>query len=113
MPFINVKTNESVSDDKAENIKAQLGQAITAIPGKSEGWLMVGIEPEYKLWFKGTNEAAAMVEVSIYGGASHNALTTLTSHITGILTDQLGISSDRIYVKYSEVENWGWNGSNF
>ncbi|MBQ1519226.1 MAG: hypothetical protein IIZ53_05155, partial [Ruminococcus sp.] len=33
--------------------------------------------------------------------------------ITGILTDQLGISSDRIYVKYSEVANWGWNGSNF
>jgi len=113
MPFINVKTNVSVSDDKAESIKFKLGQAITAIPGKSEGWLMVGIEPEYKLWFKGSSEAAAMVEVSIFGGASHNALTTLTSHITGILTDDLGISSDRIYVKYSETENWGWNGSNF
>ncbi|MBQ9897930.1 MAG: hypothetical protein IJM44_00565 [Ruminococcus sp.] len=113
MPFINVKTNAAVSQDKAEAIKSQLGLAITAIPGKSESWLMVGIEPEYALWFKGTNEAAAMVEVSIYGGASHNALSTLTSHITGIMTDQLGISSDRVYVKYSEVENWGWNGSNF
>ena len=113
MPFINVKTNVSVTGDKAEVIKSQLGRAITAIPGKSESWLMVGIEPEYKLWFKGTSEEAAMVEVSIFGGASHNAFTTLTSHITGILTDQLGIPSDRIYVKYSEVENWGWNGSNF
>jgi len=113
MPFINVKTNASVSADKAEVIKSQLGQAITAIPGKSEGWLMVGIEPEYKLWFKGSDEAAAMVEVSIYGSASDNALNTLTSHITGILTDQLGISSDRIYVKYAETDKWGWNGSNF
>ena len=113
MPFINVKTNVSVSDDTASDIKSALGQAITAIPGKSEGWLMVGIEPEYRLWFKGTNEPAAMVEVSIYGGASHNAKATLTSHITGLLTDNLGISSDRIYVKYTETESWGWNGSNF
>jgi phenylpyruvate tautomerase PptA (4-oxalocrotonate tautomerase family) len=113
MPFINVKTNVSISSDQAADIKSALGQAITAIPGKSEGWLMVGVEPDYMLWFTGTNEPAAMVEVSLYGGASHNAKTTLTSHITGILTDQLGISSDRIYVSYFETESWGWNGSNF
>ena len=74
---------------------------------------MVGIEPEYRLYFKGENEPAAMVQVSIYGSASSSALTTLTSHITGILTDTLGIASDRIYVAYSSTPDWGWNGSNF
>ena len=113
MPFINVKTNVSVSQDAAADIKQKLGLAITAIPGKSEDWLMVGIEPDYLLWFKGTNEPAAMVEVSLYGGASHNAKTTLTSHITGILTDNIGIPSDRVYVKYTSTNDWGWNGSNF
>ena len=113
MPFIDVKTNVKVSEEQKNSIKSAMGQAITAIPGKTESWLMVGIKPEYDLWFKGDKSAAAMVEVSIFGGASHNAFTTLTSHITGILTDQLGIPSDRIYVKYNEVENWGWNGSNF
>ena len=113
MPFINVKTNVSTTHEAEINIKSALGQAITAIPGKSEGWLMVSIEPDYRLWFKGTNEPAAMVQVSLYGGASHNAKTTLTSHITGILTDELGISSDRVYVMYTETESWGWNGSNF
>ena len=113
MPFINVKTNQTVSAAKAEQIKSQLGQAITAIPGKSEGWLMVCIEGEKALYFKGNAEPAAMVAVSIYGSASSNALNTLTSHITGILTDTLGIPSDRIYVSYAETGNWGWNGSNF
>ena len=113
MPFIDVKTNVPVSVDKADIIKTALGQAITAIPGKSESWLMVGIEHEYKLWFRGTRDAAAMVEVSVYGGASSSALSALTRNITDIITHQLGISSDRIYVKYSETENWGWNGSNF
>ncbi len=113
MPFINVKTNAEVSKEKAEIIKSDLGLSITAIPGKSEGWLMVGIEDNVRLYFRGTDEPAAMVEVSLYGNASSNSLSVLTSNITGILTDNLGISSDRIYVSYMSTENWGWNGSNF
>ena len=113
MPFINVKTNQTVSAAQTEQIKTQLGQAITAIPGKSEGWLMVCVEGEKQLFFRGTPEPAAMVAVSIYGSASSNALGTLTSHITGILGDALGIPSDRIYVSYAATDDWGWNGSNF
>lgn len=113
MPFINVKTNVKISPDVFDIIKSELGLAITAIPGKTESWLMVGIEDEYRLYFKGESLPCAIVECSIFGNASHNALSTLTSNITGILTDKLGISSDRIYIKYSCTENWGWNGSNF
>ena len=54
MPFINVKTNCKIEKECAENIKSKLGIAITAIPGKSEGWLMVGLEDDYKLYFRGT-----------------------------------------------------------
>ena len=113
MPFINVKTNCKLEEKSIENIKSKLGMAITAIPGKTEGWLMVGIEDEYKLFFRGTDAPAAMVEVSLYGSASSNALTTLTSNITGILLNELEISSDRIYVSYMSTKDWGWNGSNF
>ena len=112
MPFINVKTNCAVPKEKETAIKSQLGKAITAIPGKTEDWLMVGIEPEYIMYFKGTAEPCAMVEVSILGTASANSLTTLTSNITGILTNNLGIVSDRVYIKYSQHPEWGWNGIN-
>ena len=113
MPFINVKTNAAVSADKKESIKTALGQAITAIPGKSESWLMVGIEPETALWFKGSDAPAAMVEVSVFGSASASAYSALTAKVTDVLNSDLGIAPDRIYVKYSETPNWGWNGSNF
>lgn len=63
MPFINVKTNADVPADKAKAIKSALGLAITAIPGKSEGWLMVGIEDNYKLFFQGYRRACR------YGGS--------------------------------------------
>ena len=53
MPFIDVKTTAYVSDEKCDTIKSELGKAIALIPGKSESWLMVGIEPETKIWFRG------------------------------------------------------------
>ena len=113
MPFINIKTNAAVTSDKEESIKSAMGQAITAIPGKSESWLMVGIEPEYKLWFKGTKDPAAMVQVSIYGTADRSAKNKLTGKISEIIGDELGISPSRIYVSYTDIPDWGWNGANF
>ena len=112
MPFINVKTNADVSAENTESIKSALGSAITAIPGKSESWLMVGIEDNYKLWFKGDPAPAAMVEVSLFGNASSSSMEQLTGKITGILGKTPGISSDRIYVSYMCTGDWGWNGSN-
>lgn len=111
MPFVNVKTNVDVKE-KCEEIKSELGQAITAIPGKSENWLMVGIEDNYKLYFRGTDEPAAMVEVNIFGKADSAAFEKLTGKITEILSGNLGISPDRIYVSFNATPDWGWNGSN-
>ncbi len=113
MPFINVKTNTTVSKDKLTAVKTQLGQAITAIPGKSEQWLMVAVEPETALYFRGTDAPAAMVQVQIFGGASGAACETLTGKICDILETELSIPADRVYVSYWETPNWGWNRNHF
>ena len=113
MPFIKVKTNVSVSVEQADTVKSAFGTAITLIPGKSENWLMVEIESEKMLWFKGSKAAAAIAEVSLFGAASPDALNKLTGQITAALNKNLSIPSDRIYVSYHTTPNWGWNGSNF
>ena len=102
MPFINVKTNIPVSENAQEALKTRLGQAIEAIPGKSEAWLMVGVEPE-----------CALVEVSVYGGAEPDAYDALTARVCELLDAVLDIDPARVYVKYAETPNWGWNGGNF
>ncbi len=112
MPFINVTTNVSVSKDTEKEVKSALGQAVTVI-GKSEGWLMVGVQPEQALYFKGSDEPAAIAQVSVYGHPSPAAFNELTGKITKIISDALSIPADRIYVSYAETDNWGWNGGNF
>ena len=114
MPFINVKVNTEVSTDKETEIKTALGSAISCIRGKSEAWLMVGIEDKYRLYFRGDGQTpAAFVEVKIYVSASRNEKDEITAEITQIISSALAVSPDRIYVKYEEVPNWGYNGHNF
>lgn len=111
MPFIEVKTNQPVSSK--EDLKAELGKAITAIPGKSEGWLMVEIQDKLDMYFKGSDEPCAMFEVAIFGKASVDAFENLTRLLCSVSEKYLNVPSDRTYVKYSEVDKWGYNNFNF
>ncbi len=113
MPFIDVKTNKTVTKELAEQIKADLGSAITAIPGKSEAWLMVRAEGDSNMFFKGDADDCAMFDVSIFGAASDSAYDDLTKRICKISEERLGVPAARTYVKYSEYTTWGWNNMNF
>lgn len=113
MPFINTKYSANITAEQETEIKSALAEAITAI-GKTENWLMVGFEPNCSLYFKGEkSEKIAFVEVSLYGNAQKSAYERLTSEICAILGKVLGVPSDKVYVKYSPTDNWGWNGGNF
>lgn len=109
MPFIEVKTNQKIDKD----IKSQLGKAITAIPGKSEAWLMVSLEGEKEMYFKGSYEPCAMFDVSIFGSASDEAYDDLTKRLCQLSEKYLSVSPDRTYVKYTEIDHWGYNNFNF
>ena len=113
MPFIHVRTNLEATDFVCEVVKRELGRAVEALPGKSEDWLMVEIDPAVSLWFRGTDEPAAMVTVSLYGGAPEDAYDSLTGRITEILCELMKLAPDHVYVQYQETPNWGWNGRNF
>ncbi|MCI8781084.1 MAG: hypothetical protein HFH70_10450 [Lachnospiraceae bacterium] len=114
MPFINSKVSVAMSKEKKDAVKAKLGEAISLIPGKSENWLMVGFEDLYDLYFQGNQDGeTAFVEVKVFGSASPDVFSKMTGAICDIYQEELGIPQNRIYVKYEEVKNWGWNGSNF
>lgn len=114
MPMINIKTNVSVSSEQENTIMSALGKSISLIRGKSEAWLMVGIDGGSSLCFREDKKTpCAFVNVSIYGSASTNEYEALTGAVTTLLNQQLGIRSDRIYVCYQETMNWGYSGHNF
>ena len=114
MPCIQVKTNAAINEQQEKAVKTRLGEAISLIPGKSEQWLMITLEPECTVYFRGDKEEpAAFVQVGIYGKASAKAYDDLTGAVTGILQEELCIPPDRIYIQYAETPYWGYNGRNF
>lgn len=74
MPFINSKISTSLTEAQESEIKTRLGQAIQTIPGKSENWLMVGFEPDYKLYFRGSNAPSLWLW-------SRSAFTAMRTHL--------------------------------
>lgn len=113
MPFINTKTSTPVSKEKETAIKEKLGNAISLL-GKSENWLMINFEENCRLWFKGNNsEPSAMVEIALFGKATSSQYDKMTESVCEIISSELQIDPSRIYVKYEEVEHWGFSGFNF
>ena len=113
MPYIATKTNVKISADNEARMRAALGKAIEAIRGKSERWLMLSFTDEVRMAFRGETAPTAMIEVEIFGSASGAEYDDLTARITGIVSEELNIPKDRIYIKYEEIDTWGWNGANF
>ncbi|MBR2957476.1 MAG: tautomerase family protein [Clostridia bacterium] len=113
MPFIQTKTNVSVSKELELSLKTAFGKAIELIPGKSERWLMLSFSDNERMWFVGDDAPLAYLSVKLFGAASDGAYDALTAKLTEIVSAQLNIPSSRIYVKYEEIDHWGWNGSNF
>lgn len=112
MPCIRVSTNQKIDHATAQLLKTAFGDAIELIPGKSEKWLMCVFHQASDLWFQGTDEAAAYVEVAVFGKLDPVACENLTKAVTYIVNKTLGVAKERVYVKYSETHYWGWNGRN-
>lgn len=107
MPFISATTNAEVSEDRAKRICSALELAVSAVPEEKGKTLMTEINGERALYFRGTDEPAAMVAVSLDSRISENAMGILTANITGIMLDVLGISTDRVYVSYTSPKHRG------
>ncbi len=114
MPYINLKTSKKISTLEGEKVKAAFGKAIECFPGKSEAYLMVGIEDEIPMWFRGDNsQDTAIVDVDLLGAVNSEASEKMTEVICDIMENELSISPDRVYVKYTGYNDWGWNKRNF
>lgn len=111
MPFIHVKLSGKLEPEKIESVKTKLGKAISLLPGKSENYLMVHIEPDCHLYFRGNCDApTAMCCVSVFGKAARTACEALATEICNILESEAAVPPDRCYVKFDFCDTWGYDG---
>jgi len=113
MPYIEVKTNKPVSDELAHRISSAMGRLVEILPGKTEKWLMTEVKGGCFMTMAGSDAPCIMVNVSLFGKADEESYEKLTEAICAELRWTLDIDETRMYVKYEEVDHWGWNKTNF
>jgi len=113
VPFINTKTTVSLSKSKKDSLTAEICRITRECLGKGENWVMTGFEDNASLFFQGDSAAVAYVEVKSFGTPSAAGTSQMTGKLCHLLSGELSIPADHIYVAYFPTDNWGWNGSNF
>ena len=109
MPFIDVKTSVKADEAKKISIENKLTESILLLPGKTSSYFMCAVEDGVSMMFHGNKENTAFVEVKIFGKSTREAYEKLTERICEILSEELSVDPSYCYVKFEEVENWGFN----
>lgn len=114
MPAVHLRTNVSLEGESGSATLAGLSRITAETIGKPERYVMVSAET-CSMLMSGENAPAAFVDLSSIGGLNGEVPRKLTELICDLLHERLGIVSDRIYVRFTDVsaDRWGWNGSTF
>ena len=111
MPFITCKVNQPISREQETALKSRMGKAIELVPGKSEQYLLLALEPESRLWLQGDDsQPAACIDVAIFGNEGHFGYPEFTAEVTRAFGDVLGIPAGNVYIKYEDITAWGVGG---
>ena len=114
MPYIDVHTNTELPREKTEALKSEIARVLAdSFPGKTENWLMLRFNGGEDMFFGGSAAPCAMIDVFIFGAQAKKNYDKMTAAVTELIAEECAIPAERIYVKYTECDKWGWNGGNF
>ena len=111
MPYLNIVTNQTIQDETA--LLKAASQTVSKASGKPENYVMVAVEAKANMLMGGSDAPTAFLDYRALGLPSNR--TAFSDALCGLITEQLGIAGDRIYISMtdSERQNWGWNHSTF
>lgn len=111
MPYLNIVTNQSI-EDESSLLKAA-SQTVAKAAGKPESYVMIAVEAKANMMMAGSDAPVAFLDYRALGLPADR--TAFSDSLCSLITEQLGISGDRIYISMtdSERQNWGWNHSTF
>ena len=109
MPYISFKTNHKLTLRQENTIKSKSGELISLIPGKTEKALMIHMEDDQIMYFKGEETPCMMIEINLYKSAEFDDKKKLTEAMIQMIHETTKIEADNIYVLFHEFDHWGHN----
>ena len=112
MPLLKLDTSVALSDEMKRDLLPKLSKLVAETVGKPEDYVMVTLGSAAIL-MSGKSGDAAFVDIRSIGGLSHNVNRQLSQKVCALLKDSLGLSPDRIFLNFTDIDaaNWGWKSS--
>ena len=114
MPLLKIQTNVKIPDDQHHTLLTRASSTTASILGKPEAYVMATLESNPDMLFAGSAEPLAYLELKSIG-LPEDGKKALSSSLCQLITDQLSIDTDRIYIEFTNAERhmWGWDGDTF
>ncbi len=111
MPYLNIKTNQEVSDVSAFIEKASA--TVAKGSGKPESYVMISVDQNTPMSMGGNDAPVAFLDYRALGLPGDRK--AFSDALCSLISEELSIAGDRIYIAMfdSERQNWGWNHSTF
>ncbi len=103
MPLLKLETTISVSEQQRQQLLTSLSKVVAEAIGKPEQYVMVTIGAAAIL-MSGKSGDAALVDIRSIGGLTRDVNRGLSRSICKLLSEILGISSDRVYLNFANVD---------
>lgn len=109
MPYIDCQMTKKIGNDQKIQLEKYFGKSIELFPGISEEVLMVGIEDNLSMYFKGVPADASFVSVKIFRPAleENPDYSVVSKDMIEGISQITGTNADNIYITFEPVDHWG------
>ena len=110
MPLLNISTNAKIRNEQI--LLAKSSNFISSLTGKPEDFVMVKLTHSLSMYFAGTDEICAFIEIKSIGSL---VPSEMSKPICEFFSTELEIPSERIYIFFQDVKSnqWAWNNRTF
>lgn len=115
MPLIQVFPSVDVPDSRVAALLGTLSSTLSRHLQKPESYVMTRLAPKAAMTFGGSSEPTCYAEVKNIGTMSPELTEKLSGELTRVLSESLGVPSQRIYIEFadSQAHLWGYDGATF
>ena len=114
MPYLNIQTNQEIDAGAQQALLKKASTLVAEQLGKSENYVMVTMDPPRPMFFAGSDEPTAYLELKSIGLPA-SATTQLSNALCKMVSENLSVAQNRVYIEFADAERhmWGWNGATF
>jgi phenylpyruvate tautomerase PptA (4-oxalocrotonate tautomerase family) len=114
MPYLKIQTNRPLDSAAENNLMQKASSAVADALGKPEKYVLIEISSGKPMLFAGSNAPLAYLELKSIG-LPESETSRLSQTLCDMISQELGIQADRVYIEFANAERhmWGWNNGTF